>query len=289
MKKYIELIGYPLKHSISPVVQQVALDYYGLDVSYKLQETKPTELGDVVTQLRSSQYLGANVTVPYKETVIPLLDDIDVLAEQIGAVNTIKKTNGRLEGINTDARGFLDALSEIAGFSASGKSAIVLGAGGAARAVCFALIEENLQNLVIVNRNMERAQLLKDHLLRYCAEKGVNVSLNAVSFEESEIKKYIGDCQLLVNSTTFGMKHSEHEHLSPISKALIPVDALVYDLVYNPANTPLLKIARDAGAKTLGGLPMLVFQGAAGFELWTGNKAPVDIMMKAGVEALANL
>ncbi len=286
MKRYIGLIGYPLKHSISPVFQQAALDFYGLDIRYLLWETAAPEFASSIERIKLPQNLGANVTVPYKEKVLPLLDEIDELALTIGAVNTIVKKGKRLKGFNTDACGFLNSLKEQAGFIITGKSAMVLGAGGAAKAVCFSLINEGLEKLTIVNRNAERLRLLKEHLNRYSIARKFDTEITILPFDEKGIGTHIGDCQLVINCTTYGMKYGDMENFSPLSKELIPASALIYDLVYNPAETPLLRIARQAGAQVLGGLFMLIYQGATAFELWTGQNAPVDEMLKAGKKAL---
>ncbi len=288
MKKYIGLIGFPLRHSLSPVIQQAALDYYNLDISYMLWETTRDDLPEAIRKLRMQQNIGANVTVPYKETVIALLDDIADMAVQIGAVNTIIKKDGKLTGLNTDVRGFSDALKNYTGFITAGNKAVVLGAGGAARAVCFSLLHEGIKSILIVNRDVARANRLKEHLLRYCAEKRLAKEITVVPLYENDLKSRLADSGLLVNCTTFGMKHGELEFISPLAQEVIPADALVYDLVYNPNRTPLIKAAQAAGAETLGGLPMLVYQGAASFELWTGKQAPVEVMMKAAEKQLAN-
>ena len=142
MSRYIGLIGYPLKHSVSPYFQQAALDYYQLDVRYEAWETTPAELADIVKNLRKPQNLGANVTVPYKEAVLPLLDEVDGLANSIGAVNTIVKEDDKLLGFNTDAYGFIEALDKEGHFDPEGKRVVLLGAGGVARAVSFVLLQE---------------------------------------------------------------------------------------------------------------------------------------------------
>lgn len=286
MTNLIGLIGYPVKHSISPYFQQAALDYYHLDIRYELWETKPGRLESTIARLGKLQNMGANVTVPYKETVLPLLDEVEELASLIGAVNTIVKRDDKLVGFNTDARGFIQALSKERHFEPEGKRAAILGAGGAARAVCFALVREKASSLVIINRTTARAEALADSLRKYMAESGLETEVTTLPWQSSTSSETFSHCHLIINCTTTGMKYSPQEGQSPLSFEVIPKDVLVYDLVYNPYPTPLLQLARKAGADTLGGLAMLVYQGAASFELWTGRKAPIDIMYGKAREAL---
>lgn len=279
--KYLGILGYPLGHSLSPVFQQAALDHYGLDVTYQAWPVEPGALAEAVARLRGGDYLGANVTVPHKEAVIPLLEALEPTAAKIGAVNTVVKRDGKLEGHNTDARGFLEALRREMGFTPAGKLAVVLGAGGAARAVGFALLEAGVQRLTIANRTPERAERLAANLARLTQDKQ-----RVLAVAWGKLPAELAGCHLLVNCTSMGLKHSPAEKESPVTAELINKECLVYDLVYNPAQTPLLKEAEKAGARTLGGLAMLVFQGAASFELWTGKEAPVDIMFEAATKAL---
>ncbi len=286
MSRFIGLIGYPVKHSISPYFQQAALDYYQLDIRYQAWETLPGELGETVSRLRHPQNLGANVTVPYKESVLPLLDEIDELASLIGAVNTIVKRDDSLLGFNTDAHGFIQALHERANFEPEGKQAIILGAGGAARAVSFALVQKKAGSLTIINRTLERAEALANSVRSYQASIGLETKTVVLPWPTVTTPVTFEHCHLVVNCTTIGMKHSPEEGKSPLRLEAIPSSALVYDLIYNPSLTPLLQLAQRAGANILGGLPMLVYQGAASFELWTYRKAPVDIMLNKADEVL---
>jgi shikimate dehydrogenase len=286
MSKFIGLIGYPIKHSVSPYFQQAALDYYHLDIRYQAWETSSGKLESMVASLREPQNLGANVTVPYKESVLPLLDEVDGLASLIGAVNAIVNSDDKLVGFNTDAHGFIEALYQEGHFEPQGKRVVILGSGGVARAVCFALVQQKVNSLTIVNRTLVRAEALADSLSSYIAESGLETKVAALPWQSSTSGESFANCQLIVNCTTIGMKYSSQEGQSPLSLEVIPGDVLVYDLVYNPYPTPLLQLAQRAGANTLGGLAMLVYQGAASFELWTGRKAPVDIMFDKARKAL---
>jgi shikimate dehydrogenase len=287
MTKFVGLIGHKLKHSISPQFQQAAFDYLGLDIRYELWDTDKDELPNVVEGIRKPSKLGANVTIPYKEAVLLLLDKVDQLARRIGAVNTIVKVkrDDKLVGYNTDAGGFIRALEEDGGFDPKGKRAVLIGAGGAARAVSFALTDAGVRSLVILNRSIERGKELAMDLKWDL--KVSDTEVIALSWKDGRTLTALSECDLLVNCTSVGMKNSASEGKSPLSMGLIPKRALIYDVVYNPIETPLIAAAKRAGARTLGGLPMLVYQGAASFKLWTGEEAPIDIMMRAAKRALA--
>jgi len=291
MSRYIGLIGYPLKHSISPYFQQAAMDYYQLDIRYELWETNPAQLKDIMNDLRKPQNVGANVTVPYKEAVLPLLDEVDDLASSIGAVNTIVKKDDRLMGFNTDAYGFIKALDKEGHFDPEGKRVVILGAGGVARAVSFTLVQRKVASLAITDGIFERASALAENLVRYSKRASPNSrdlepDVTAFQWQNLSLARTLDDCDLIVHCTTIGMKDSPQEGQSPLSLEVIPKNVLVYDVVYNPWLTPLLRLARKAGANILGGLPMLVYQGAASFKLWTGREAPVDIMFDKAKEIL---
>ncbi len=275
--KSVGIIGYPLGHTISPVFQQAAFDHLKLDARYQVWETPAKDLPKRLELLRAKDCLGANVTVPHKESVIPLLDELDMPARYIGAVNTIVNNNGRLKGYNTDWGGFLSSLKDDAGFLAKGKTALVLGAGGSSRAICYALGWEGVSRLIITNRTQPRAEELAKEL------RGVCKRVDVLSWGEAMPK-----VDLVVNCTTVGLLHSAQEHESPIDAKRLSADTLVMDLIYNPQETPLLKGAKQAGCRVLNGLSMLVYQGAGAFDMWTGKKAPVDVMMRAAKKALTS-
>jgi shikimate dehydrogenase len=283
MTKVVALIGYLLQHSISPAFQQAAFDFYGLDVRYEKWEVEASHLEATINRLRQPSVLGANVTIPYKEAVVSLLDEVDEVARQIGAVNTVVQRDGRLFGYNTDAPGFVRALRHDGEFEPRGKRAVLLGAGGAARAVAFALVKGGISRLTIVNRTLGRAESLAS-VIEEAAGRCTEIVV--LPWEEAESGKAPADCHLLVNCTSVGMRHSPTEGKSPLRAESLPQNALVCDLVYNPIETPLLKEAKKAGSEVLGGLSMLVYQGAASFEMWTDKKAPVDIMLRRARESL---
>jgi shikimate dehydrogenase len=277
----IGLIGYPLAHSISPVFQQAALDHLGLDARYELWETERDALAERAASIRRPDCLGANVTVPYKELIIPLLDEIDSLAGRIGAVNTIVNRDGCLCGYNTDMTGFARALREQAGFHAGGAQVVLLGAGGAGRAVTMALIQAGAASVTIADVLPERAEQLVADL----GGQG-DSALRSVPATEHDLAPALASCELLVNCTPIGMRHSKQEHDLPVLPQLIPPTALVFDIIYNPLETRFLAEARKRGSRTLGGLSMLVYQGVDSFQLWTDTQAPLDVMFEAARRAL---
>jgi shikimate dehydrogenase len=223
---------------------------------------------------------GANVTVPHKEAVKALVDELDPFAKEIGAVNTIVNANGFLKGYNTDAPGFIRALAEDGDFEPKGKCAYILGAGGAARAVAVALAKSGASRIHIANRTAARAKDLVATLKKTSGFKRCEI----VSSTWGVVPP--GAADLIVNTTTVGMKHSGTEGQSPLVTQQLWPGLFVCDLVYNPQETPLLVMAKHSGAQTLGGLPMLIYQGAIAFELWTGQKPPVDVMFSAARKAL---
>ena len=283
MTKLVALLGYPLEHSVSPSFQQASFDYYQLDLRYESWEVEPSQLEAAINRLRQPLFLGANITIPYKEMVMPLLDELDELAVQIGALNTIVNRGGRLFGYNTDAPAFIRSLRQDGDFEPRDKRAVLLGAGGVARAASFALIKEGVRWLTIANRTLGRAERLAASLR---SEASSDTGIAVLPWEELRSGKTLSYSDLLVNCTSLGMKHSPMENETPLRASAIPKDALVYDLVYNPLETPLLREAKKAGARVLGGLTMLVYQEAASFELWVGKEAPLDIMLRRAREAL---
>lgn len=299
MTLLVGLIGYPVKHSISAAFQQAAFDHLGMTVQYLLWEVPLQELGAKLEELREPDHLGANITIPHKESVFPLLDHVDEVARRMGAVNTIVNQGGLLIGFNTDAQGFLLALQGEGAFEPRGRKALLLGAGGAARAAAFVLLEQGVGSLAIVNRDVSRAQALARDLeratggrergrgdrQRVVRSEGAGV-VSVYPWEPEALRRALEGCDLLVNCTPLGTQGSRWEGHLPLEAPLIPPGALVYDLVYNPPETPLLAAARALGARTLSGLPMLLYQGAASFRLWTGRQAPLEIMAAAARRAL---
>ena len=282
MTQYVGVIGHPLKESLSPVFQQAAFDHLGFDVRYEAWPTPEDELAARIDTLRSPDLLGANVTIPHKEAALALLDDADDLCRRVGAVNTIVSEEGRLCGFNTDVGGFMRALQEEGGLHPAGARVVVAGAGGAARAVAVALIEAGAASITFINRTLSRAS----DLVREMAPQAGSTELHALPDVHASWRASLLSCRLLINCTSVGMSGTNQEKDSPVPSELIPSGALVFDLIYRPVKTPLMKAAEARGARTLGGLPMLIYQGAESFALWTGREAPVDVMFAAAREAL---
>lgn len=272
----IGLIGDPVAHSFSPRLQQVALDARNIPACYELWQTSADELAARIVSLLEPHYLGANVTIPHKEAVLPLLDIVDPLATRIGAVNTIVHQGGYLHGYNTDAPGLLHALLEQGlgkqkgeQVSLEGYTAFLIGAGGAARGAAFALVSAGITRLIILNRHLERAQ-------RLAAE--VRVGSDCQTFCVSDPEFLIPHPRaIIINATPVGM----HEDISPLPAEVLEhfaADTFVFDMIYNPSQTHLLCQARALGLRTANGLSMLLHQGALSFNLWTGHPAPLEVM-----------
>jgi shikimate dehydrogenase len=274
----VGLIGHPVGHSISPVFQQAAFDALGLAIRYERWDTPPSELAATIESLRWGERLGANVTVPHKEAALACLDALSDEAQRTGAVNTIVRRDGHLEGHNTDIAGFDAALREDGGFDPHGARALVLGAGGAARAVIWALLQGGAARVTLWNRTPERADALAGAL---------DPARRRLRVVEDGVGEAAADATLIVNCTTLGMAGGPGAALSPLLEAEIPAGAFIFDIVANPLATPLLAGARARGCRTLGGLAMLVRQGAAAFELWTGRPAPLAVMFEAARRAMS--
>ncbi len=273
------LIGDPVEHSVSPAMHNAAFSHSGLDYVYLSFRVAKEKLARAIEGMRAFDFRGLNVTIPHKVAVIPLLDELEPLAERIGAVNTIVNDSGRLKGHNTDAGGFLEGLLGKR-LEPRGKRVVVLGAGGASRAISFTLAER-VAGLVILNRQLEMdwAVELAGSLSRFSG-KGVK----ALELNETNLEAVLGNADILVNATSMGM--SPNAGQTPVPKRLLKPGLVVFDVVYNPVKTRLMAEAEEAGAQTIGGLDMLVGQGALAFELWTGVKAPVEIMKTEVVRAL---
>lgn len=272
------LLAWPAGHSLSPAMHGAAFRALGLDARYEAVAVPPEGLAQAVAALRAPEVLGANVTVPHKEAVLGLLDGLEPEAAAIGAVNTIQKDGARLVGANTDAAGFLRALREDAGVDPAGARVVVLGAGGAARAVVWALLAAGADRVAVHNRSPARAEALA---AAFAARGAVRV------LEPAALAAELGPADLLVNTTSVGMARDGRDpDQSPLPAGLLPRRAFVADLVYRPARTRLLRDAEAAGLAVQNGLPMLVRQGAEAFERWTGRAAPVAVMQAAAEAAL---
>ena len=277
MTKRVVLIGHPVAHSLSGAMQQAAFDELGIDARYELWDRAPIELADAIGELRGDDFLGANVTIPHKERVVPMVDRLTEDATATGAVNTITREGKRLIGHNTDVPGFKVALDKLVGRQKMPRQAVVLGAGGGARAVVYGLIREGFQRIIVFNRHLHRAEGLVKHFGRTAS----HMELRAMPWHESIIESEIARTKVLVNATSIGLTSD----VSPIPAEALHGDLLVLDLIY--ARTRLLLDAGAAGAATADGELMLLNQGAAAFTLWTGQPAPLELMQSKLVEARA--
>jgi shikimate dehydrogenase len=270
MTQRVVLIGHPVAHSFSGAMQQAALDALGIDARYELWDRRQIDLAGAVAALRGEEFLGANITIPHKEHVVPLVDRLTEEAQATGAVNVIAREGDKLVGHNTDVPGFRSALDKLVGRQKMPRHAIVLGAGGAARAVVYAMISEGFQRIVVFNRHLHRAEALVKHFGRSAA----HMELRAMPWHESVLEAELARARVLVNATAVGMKPGE----TPIPAALLPANLMVMDLIYNPSETQLLKDAAAAKHAVMNGELMLLTQGARAFELWTGKPAPLEVM-----------
>ncbi len=276
MTRLAGVIGHPVAHSLSPAFQNAALAHCGLDARYELWDTTTDALGGRVVSLRDPKYLGANVTIPHKEAVILMLDELGGQSARVGAVNTIVNRSGRLFGFNTDGPGFVAALRNEGHFDPSGRAILLIGAGGAARGIAFALVEARASRIGVANRTPSRAERLVQDVTAAGGEANV-----------VPVGGDLSGFACVVNCTSLGMNGVGDAGELPCELARLGPEALVVDIVYAPEHTPFLLAARRAGHRTLGGLPMLIYQGALAFELWTGVAAPVEVMFEAARRALA--
>ena len=276
--KVCAIIGDPVGHSLSPVMHNAAFKELGLNIVYVAFPVKADELEDAIKGARSLGLLGLNVTMPHKHAIIQYLDETDSTAKAMSAVNTILNERGKLFGYNTDGKGAMIALQENHA-DPEEKKMLLLGAGGAAKAIAFQAAQETTE-LVILNRTEEKAKQLADLINKIFGTKVMGRSLST-----EVLKEELETTDILVNATSVGM--NPDINVSPVSADLLHSGLCVMDIVYNPLETKLLKYAKTVGAKVISGLEMLLFQGAVAFEIWTNCPAPVDVMKKAALSKLA--
>jgi len=271
--RFVFVIGDPIEHSLSPVFQNAALRKGGIDAVYLAARVEPGGLEHAVRGLSRLGCIGLNVTMPHKVTIVGLMDELDETAKSAGAVNTVKYIGGKLYGFNTDCAGVGEALLR-AGLRAHDMKAVVLGAGGAARATCVAL-SKFAQEIAIVNRTYETAVELAERL------RGRGIGAEAVRWDE--LPKALEGSGLLINTTSRGMHPAIDD--SPVPKGLLRPEMAVLDLIYYPWRTRLLRDAERVGSKTITGLDVLVYQGAESFRIWFEREPDVGLMMSSAVEA----
>ncbi|AEA46204.1 shikimate dehydrogenase [Archaeoglobus veneficus] len=263
------VIGYPIKHSVSPAMHNAAFRRLGIDAIYLAFEVRPESLRDAVFGAKALGIRGLNVTIPHKEEILKFVKPVGIAAK-IGAVNTV--VVDRLEGHNTDAYGAMKAL-ENAGVGVEGKTALLVGAGGAARAIAFALVE-NGATVIVTNRTESKGlKLVED----------VRKSGECIFYPYDRLEELKGKIDIIINATPLGMKGFESK--LPVPEGLVD-DVVVFDTVYNPMETLLISLAKRRGCRVVYGIDMLVFQGAEAFRLWLDVDPPVDVMKKAAIDAL---
>ena len=276
MTKTLGILGYPITHTLSPIMHNAAFCELGIDAQYVPFEVRPENIESALAGLIALGVSGVNVTIPHKESVLPFLDEIDIDARRIGAVNTILLKDGQLVGYNTDAQGFGNAFAQEIARPLAGQQVMLCGAGGAARAVFIQLLKENVKDIIILSRTLARAAKMLDDLL--VEHRDVKTTL--CSFKDFSENNFSPD--VLINATSVGLQ-SNDPHLVPVD--FFSSNMIVCDLIYNPPRTPLLRMAEEAGSLVMNGLGMLAHQGALAFNLWTGVQAPIDVMQRALLNA----
>jgi shikimate dehydrogenase len=276
------VIGDPVAHSLSPQMQNVALKQCKIDMQYARFQVSTDDLGETLKQISELDFVGVNLTVPHKIKALSSIDDVDPDAKRIGAVNTIKIDNGNLLGFNTDGLGFSRAIREEFSVDLRDLRILVLGAGGAARAIALQCAKENCERLVIANRSIEKAKTLTDDLRNFFAGPkvlGPVARLQAIAWDEGAFRFQIANVDLIVNVTPLGLNRSD---ASPIPSRLLAPHLMIFDTIYSEERTPFISAAIGAGARAANGLSMLLHQGALAFELWFEREAPIDAM-RAGL------
>ncbi|MEM3078492.1 MAG: shikimate dehydrogenase [Nitrososphaerales archaeon] len=272
------VIGHPIDKSLSPIMHNEAFRAKGLNYVYLAFDVDTSRLKEAVEGLRALKVKGFNVTMPHKVAILNLLDRINEGASLVGAVNTVVNDDGELIGYNTDVNGIISAL-EAKFHSLKGLKALLIGAGGAARACIVALVSKGCKEIIIMNRTFDKAKLMVEDL-----GKKLKMNYNLEELNMNSLKKAINSVDILMNATPIGTYPNLDESIVP--QELIKKDMVVFDAVYNPKKTKLIRDAEKMGAKVIPGYEMFVGQGAASFKLWTGIDAPIDIMRRAVLKAL---
>ncbi|MGE4545146.1 MAG: shikimate dehydrogenase [Pedobacter sp.] len=279
--KVFGIFGCPVEHSLSPIMQNAALQAVGLDAVYVPFMVEPVKLEEAVEALRALGIRGVNVTIPHKEKIISYLDELDPKARMIGAVNTVINEDGRLVGYNTDETGLIKSLSQDLGFQPKGRRILVLGAGGASRAALVALAEQGAQWIGIANRTRRKAEDLAQSFRKLFP----GTIFAVLGLDEVELSEVCPSVDLLLNSTSLGMKGEVFEEIPWMQ---LNSSAVVYDIVYRRPDTPLVASAREYGHLAADGLGMLIAQGEDAFRIWTGRECPAGVMKQAIISSCKN-
>jgi shikimate dehydrogenase len=275
------VFGDPVTHSLSPQMQNAALEACKIDTQYVRFQISPDELQSALDLIRELNFVGVNLTTPHKITASELMDEIDDNARRTGAINTVKVDDAKLRGYNTDGKGFARAVRQEFAVDLRDLRVMILGGGGAARAIALQCARENCERLVITNRTFDTAQKLADELREYFTGPrvlGPVSRLQAIPWEEAAIRFQIAHLDLIVNATPLGLNRSDP---SPIPARLLAPHLMVYDTVYREGRTVFVSAAIEAGARAANGLTMLLYQGALAFEIWFEREAPIEAMRKA--------
>lgn len=280
--KIIGIFGDPIEHSLSPLMHNQAFQVLDLDYTYVPFNVKKNDLRDAIASIVKLGLVGINVTIPHKEAVISLLDEVSTDAKLIGAVNTIVNDNGKLVGYNTDGAGFYQSLVRVIGEKPRDKKILILGTGGASRAVAFQLALEDAGELILTNRNFEKADKLAEEVTNNTKAK-----VDTIEFTTANMELIVPQADIIINTTPIGM-YPNINKIPIIDTKLINPKTIVSDLIYNPHKTLLLRQAEEKGALVVPGIGMLLYQGVLAFEKWTGQRAPVDVMDKVLMEFLFN-
>jgi shikimate dehydrogenase len=275
------VFGDPVAHSLSPQMQNAALKTCKIDMQYARFQISPDELQSALDLIRELNFIGVNLTTPHKIAASKLMDEIDDNMRRIGAINTVKIDNAKLRGYNTDGKGFARAVRQEFAVDLRDLRVMVLGTGGAARAIALQCARENCERLVIANRTFATAQKLSEELREYFAGPrvlGPVPRLQAIPWEEAAIRFQTAHLDLIVNATSLGLNRSDP---SPIPARLLAPHLMVYDTVYGEGRTPFVSAAMEAGARAAKGLAMLLYQGALAFEIWFEREAPIETMREA--------
>ncbi len=275
------VFGHPVAHSLSPQMQNAALEQCKIDMRYARFQVEPGELGEALDLCRKHDFVGLNLTLPHKIAAMDLVDEVDANAKRAGGINTIKFEDGRLQGSNTDGKGFARAIREEFSVDLRDLRVLILGAGGASRAIALQCAREHCERMVIANRTFEKAKALSDDLREFFVGPkvlGPVPRLQAIPCEESALRFQMGHVDLIVNATPVGL---DRRNTPPIPARILEPHLMIYDTIYTSERTPMVTAGLEAGARAVNGLSMLLHQGALAFEIWFDQEAPIAKMRKA--------
>ncbi len=270
--RLLSILGKPVKHSMSPYMHNLSFERLNLDFAYMAFEIKDDELGKAVEAMKTLDAKGFNITMPYKKEVMKFLDEIDEEAEIIGSVNTVLNDGGKLIGYNTDGKGFIKSLEQN-NINFKGEKIIIVGAGGAARAIAIQLAIESAGEIVIANRTIKNAELISDTINHNIS----GTRSRSILLDQVVLKEELKDAKILINTTSIGMKETIDKSIIE-NDNILHKDLFVADIIYDPPKTKLLLQAENIGCRTMNGLSMLIYQGAIAFKIWTRHDMPQSVI-----------